>query len=66
MFELSRNVIGEKNQHTYYLVDVSWGQPIKLVQVVSTSEFREFCLKDLVFVKIIPSISAGPHKQQHK
>ena len=31
------------------------GQPIKLVQGVSTSEFREFCLKDLVSVKIIPS-----------
>ena len=27
--------------HTY-LIDVLWGQPIKLIQVVSTSEFHEY------------------------
>ena len=25
-----------------YVVDVLWGQPIKLIQVVSTSEFHEY------------------------
>jgi hypothetical protein len=25
-----------------YLIDVLWGQPIKLIQVVSTSEFHEY------------------------
>ena len=25
-----------------YLLDVLWGQPIKLIQVVSTSEFHEY------------------------
>ena len=27
---------------TTYLLDVLWGQPIKLIQVVSTSEFHEY------------------------
>ena len=27
---------------TTYLLDVRWGQPIKLIQVVSTSEFHEY------------------------
>ena len=26
----------------YYILDVLWGQPIKLIQVVSTSEFHEY------------------------
>ena len=25
-----------------YILDVLWGQPIKLIQVVSTSEFHEY------------------------
>ena len=29
-------------QLTQYVVDVLWGQPIKLIQVVSTSEFHEY------------------------
>ena len=27
--------------HTYYLLDVLWGQPIKLIQVASNSELHE-------------------------
>ena len=38
-----------------YSLDVLWGQPIKLVQVPSTSELLEIQRKDLVFFKIIPS-----------
>ena len=38
-----------------YLVDVFWGQPIKLIQVASTSELLENQQNDLVFFKIIPS-----------
>ena len=26
----------------WYPIDVLWGQPIKLIQVVSTSEFHEY------------------------
>jgi hypothetical protein len=37
------------------VVDVLWGQPIKLVQVASTSELLENQRNDLVFFKIIPS-----------
>ena len=29
-------------KYVYALVDVLWGQPIKLIQVVSTSEFQEY------------------------
>ena len=28
--------------HTYYILDVLWCQPIKLIHVVSTSEFHEY------------------------
>jgi hypothetical protein len=38
-----------------YLLDVLWGQPIKLAQVASTSELLENQWNDLVFFKIIPS-----------
>ena len=27
---------------TYYILDVLWCQPIKLIQVISTSEFHEY------------------------
>ena len=30
------------NSGRTYLLDVLWGQPIKLIQVVSTSEFHEY------------------------
>ena len=38
-----------------YTLDVLWGQPIKLVEVASTSELLENQRNDLVFFKIIPS-----------
>ena len=40
---------------TRYLLDVLWGQPIKLAQVASTSELLQNQWNDLVFFKIIPS-----------
>jgi hypothetical protein len=40
---------------TVCIVDVLWGQPIKLVQVASTSELRKNQQNDLLFFKIIPS-----------
>ena len=43
------------NLPTNYLVDVLWGQPIKLSQVASTSEWLENQRNNLVFFKIIPS-----------
>ena len=50
-----------KKNSTTYLVDVLWGQPIKLAQVASTSELLENQQNDLVFFKII---SSGPQKPQ--
>ena len=38
-----------------YILDVLWGQPIKLAQVASTSELLENQRNHLVFIKIIPS-----------
>ena len=46
-----------------YVLDVLWGQPIKLIQVASNSELREYQWKDLLFFEIVP-ISAGPQKPQ--
>ena len=37
------------------LLDILWGQPIKLVQVAFTSELLENQRNNLVFFKIIPS-----------
>ena len=34
---------------TRWLVDALWCQPIKLIQVVSTSEFHEYWWKDVDF-----------------
>ena len=38
-----------------YIVDVLWGQPIKLIQVASNSKLLESQRNDLFFFKIIPS-----------
>ena len=38
-----------------YLVDVLWGQPIKLIQVFSTSEFHEYWWNGVVFIFFVPS-----------
>ena len=46
-------------------IDVMRSQPIKLVQVISNSEFDEYWWNDLVFTKsFIPWFSAGPQKLQ--
>ena len=41
-------------------LDVLWGQPIKLAQVASTSEFCENQWKTVFSLKLIPVISGGP------
>ena len=41
-----------------YVLDILWGQPIKLIQVASNSELHENQLKDLRFFEILPSICA--------
>ena len=45
------------------LLDVLWGQPIKLVQMASTSELLEN-QRNLFSSKSFPLISAGPQKPQ--
>ena len=42
-----------------YLVDVLWGQPIKLIQVASTSELHENQPNDLLFFEIVPCHCCG-------
>ena len=37
-----------------YMLDVLWCQPIKLIQVVSTSEFHEYWWKDVDFIFFRP------------
>ena len=39
-----------------FTIDVLWCQPIKLIQVVSTSEFHEYWWKDVDFIFFVPSI----------
>ena len=49
-----------------WLLDVLWGQLIKLVQVASTSELRENQRNNLLFFELFPVISAGPQKYKQK
>ena len=46
------------------MLDVLWGQPIKLLHAASLSKLFENQRNDLVFFKIVPFSSAGPHKTQ--
>ena len=39
----------------YSIVDVLWGQPIKLIQVASNSELLENQWNDFLFFEIVPS-----------
>ena len=47
-----------------YLVDVLWGQPIKLVQVASTSELHENQQNYLLFFEIVPCHFCGASEVQ--
>ena len=38
------------------VIDVLWCQPIKLIHVVSTSEFHEYWRNDVDFIFFVPSI----------
>ena len=49
---------------TYYILDVLWGQPIKLIQVASTSELRKNQRNDLLFFEIVPSHCFGASEVQ--
>ena len=47
-----------------YLLDILWGQPIKLIQVASTSELRENQQNDLLFFEIVPCHFFGASEVQ--
>jgi hypothetical protein len=47
-----------------YVVDVLWGQPIKLAQVASTSKLYENQRKDLLFFEIVPCHFCGASEVQ--
>ena len=52
---------------TLYIVDVLWGQPIKLIQVASNSELHENQWNNLFFsLKLFPLIPSGPQMYKHK
>ena len=48
-----------------YYVDVLWGQPIKLIQIVSTLEFHEFWWNDLEVMFLVPAAQKLEHKEKH-
>ena len=48
----------------YWILDVLWGQPIKLIQVASKTELCENQWTDLLFLKLLPIIASGPQKPQ--
>ena len=50
----SRN-FGLRGQQNTYVLDVLWGQSIKLIQVASNSELHEDQWNDLFFFQIFPS-----------
>ena len=41
-----------------YIVDALWGQPIKLIQAVSNSEFHEYWWNDVLFIFLSPPLCA--------
>ena len=47
-----------------YVVDVLWGQRIKLIQVASDSEWHENQWNDLLFFEIVPSHCFGASEVQ--
>jgi hypothetical protein len=46
------------------ILDVLWGEPIKLIQVASNSELRENQWNDLLFFEIVPSHCFGASEVQ--
>ena len=52
------------NSDIKVIIDVLWGQPIKLGQVASTSELHENQRNDLIFFEIIPCHSCGASEVQ--
>ena len=49
-----------------YLLDILWGQPIKLIQVASNSEFRENQWNTFISLKLFALIASGPQKYKHE
>ena len=45
---------------TTYVLDVLWGQPIKLIQVASNSELPQNQWNNHIFFEIVPSHCFGP------
>ena len=41
-------------RYTYYVLDVLWGQPIKLIEVVSTLELHEYWWDNIVLIFFCP------------
>ena len=54
-----QNFISTDCVSSTYVIDVLWGQRIKLIQVASNSELRENQWKDHLFFEIVPSHCFG-------
>ena len=47
-----------------FILDLLWGQPFKLIQVASSSEFHEYWWNDLDFNFFVPSTCCGASEVQ--
>ena len=63
-FYLIANVFLQVSEDNIYIVDVLWGQSIKLIQVAFNSELRENQWNDLLFFEIVPSHCFGASEVQ--
>ena len=64
LFHPAHLVDSSRSERIEYILDVLWGQPIKLIQVVSTSEFHEYRWNDLDFIFFVPSTCCGASEVQ--
>ena len=63
MLQLVNKTVPEIQVSKQVVIDVLWGQLIKLVQVAFTSELRKNQWNDLLFFEIV--ISVGPQNYKH-
>ena len=61
-----RDAVGEPIFHNAspFTVNILWGQPMKLIQVASTSELRENQWNNFLVFEIVPSHCCGASEAQ--
>jgi hypothetical protein len=58
------SIIYSYRKKGWSIIDVLWGQPIKLIQVAFNSELRENQWNNLLFLEIVPSHCFGASEVQ--